>query len=82
MDIETETGAVDPVVKEVAEQMVVAIENAGELSTNAAPGSRARVPGEPAGGDPSAETEDPPRVKVTQGPGRAKIRGACLVGPG
>jgi hypothetical protein len=30
LDIETETGAVDPVVKEVAEQMVVAIENAGE----------------------------------------------------
>ena len=73
LDIETETGAVDPVVKEVAEQMVVAIENAGELTTNAL---RAAAPASRENQQEAIrllETEDPPRVKVTLGPRRAKI---------
>ena len=73
LDIETETGAVDPVVKEVAEQMVVAIENAGELTTHAL---RAAAPAARENQQEAIrllETEDPPRVKVTLGPRRAKI---------
>ena len=79
LDIETETGAVDPVVKEVAEQMVVAIENAGEMTTNAL---RAAAPASRENQQEAIRLleTDPPRVKVTQGPRRTKIW--VPVGPG
>ena len=73
LDIETQSGAVGPVVSELAEQMVVAIENAGELTTNAlraaAPASRENQ----AEAIRLLESEDPPRVRVTPGPNRSKL---------
>jgi hypothetical protein len=73
LDIETEAGAVDPAVAELAEQMVVAIENAGELTTNAlrsaAPASRQNQ----AEAIRLLESEDPPRVRTTAGPRRSKL---------
>jgi len=73
LDIVTETGAADPVVKEIAEAMVVAIENAGELTTNAL---RAAAPASRENQQEAIrmlEAEDPSRVRAVPGPRNSKL---------